>query len=190
MNTKMLKYLVIQVVFLLTSGFSVNTNYVFSLDGKVASVQPTALPQEGINIKTGYVVTNMTAISPTELSNYGWYRVISPSVSLDCRQYVVVTGYVFNVENSTATALKSICDNGPQKKYTQYRIIGLLMKLGLWDSAKQMLIESNAYDLFMGAQYLTNDDPNFFAAKKTLAQKMGLDDETVDAMLDLCIDEE
>jgi hypothetical protein len=74
------------------------------------------------------------------------------------------------------------------KKYTQYKVIGVLTKMGKWNDVKKFLETNNLFDMFMAAQYLATDDPNFFAAKKQMAKLLGISDAELDVVLEACID--
>jgi hypothetical protein len=163
--------------------------YVFSADGKNAAIAPRTLPANGRDFETGRVVSNLSTQSVETLVKCGWYRVVVPKVELEMLQYQVVMGYDFDQTNGTATARVTVKDGAPVKRYTQYKIIGALMKLGKWDTVKAFLVEQNMYDLFMGAQYIATDDPNFFAAKKHMAQLLGVTDCELDEVLEGCIDD-
>ena len=164
------------------------TNYVFSADGVFASGNPRQLPLVGRDFTTGLAVSNLQEKTAQELVNCGWYRVVANKPELGMLQYLVTTGYVFSAESGTATALYQIKDGAPVKKYTQYKIIGLLMKLGKWQQVKQYLIEHELYDLFMGAQFLSNADENFINAKKVMGQLLQIDEAVIDELLETCVD--
>ena len=167
-----------------------DTNYVFTADGVFAATSPRKLPSVGRDFSNGSVVSNLYEQTASTLARCGWYRVEMPEVTLGALQYSVITGYTFSVSNDTAYAHVEVRDGAPLKKYTQYKIIGALMQLGKWNDVKQYLVVHDLYDLFMGAQYITNADPNFLAAKKLVAQLLQVDEGDLDAMLDRCIDDE
>ena len=166
------------------------TNYVFSADGKLASTSPRSLPQVGRDYTTGAAITNLAQQPPEVLIKCGWYRVEKESIELGPLQYEEITGYVFNSTLGTAKAIVEVKNGAPLKKYTQYKIIGLLMSQGKWEEVKSYLEANKLYDLFMGAQYLTNADPYFFQAKKVIAKLIKIDSATLEVLLDQCIDDE
>ena len=167
---------------------AVADEYVFSVDGKYAATAPRKLPSNGRNFETGNVVSNLSAQTVETLVKCGWYKVIVPSYELGMLQYPVTVGYTFNATNGTATAKIEIRDGAPVKKYTQYKVIGVLLQMGKWNDVKQFLTDNNLYDMFMAAQYLATDDPNFFAAKKQMARLLGITDKELDVILENCID--
>lgn len=162
--------------------------YVFSVDGKYAAITPRTLPANGRDFETGNVVSNLSAQSVETLVKCGWYKVIVPDYELGMLQYPVTVGYTFDAEKGTATAKVEIRDGAPVKKYTQYKVIGVLLQMGKWNDVKQFLVDNNLYDMFMAAQYLATDDPNFFAAKKQMARLLGITDKELDVILENCID--
>lgn len=162
--------------------------YVFSADGKNAAIAPRSLPANGRDFETGNVVSNLSAQSVETLVKCGWYKVIVPDYELGMLQYSVTVGYTFDSEKGTATAKVEIRDGAPVKKYTQYKVIGVLLQMGKWNDVKQFLTDNNLYDMFMAAQYLSTDDPNFFAAKKQMARLLGITDKELDVILENCID--
>ena len=181
--------LCLSAVMLLSFGaFATATNYVFTADGKFSASSPRNLPSVGRDFTTGLVVSNLSARSSSELVNCGWYRVEMPEVQLGMLQYSVITGYVFDATSGTATALVAVKDGAPVKRYTQYKIIGLLMKMGKWQQVKQYLVDNNLFDLFMGAQFLSNADENFMSAKKMMAQVLQIEEAVIDELLETCID--
>ena len=167
---------------------SSQTNYVFTADGKLAASTPRQLPENGRDFSNGSIVSNLTAQSSEVLVRCGWYRVEMPQVELGILQYVATTGYVFNASAGVATALVVVKDEAPVKKYTKYKIIGLLMKLGKWQQVKQYLVDNDMYDLFMGAQFLSNADENFMTAKKAMGQLLQIDEAVIDELLESCVD--
>ena len=185
-----MKKLIIALVAFATAFAYGEDTYVFTADGVYAATSPRQLPQVGRDFDNGGIVSNLTEQTPAVLANCGWYRVEMPEVTLGALQYSVITGYTFSVSNDTAYAHVEVRDGAPLKKYTQYKIIGALMQLGKWNDVKQYLVAHDLYDLFMGAQYITNADPNFLAAKKLVAQLLQVDEGALDAMLDRGIDDE
>lgn len=165
------------------------TNYVFTADGRHAATSPRALPDNGRDFTTGAVVSNLQAQSPATLVGCGWYRVVMPAIELGMLQYPVVEGYTFDTTNGTATAKVTIKDGAPVKRYTQYRVIGLLMQMGKWETVKAYLVQAGLYDLFMGAQYLATDDPVFFGALKEMAKLLGLTQCELNQLLEKCLDD-
>lgn len=165
------------------------TNYVFTADGVNAATAPRQLPQIGKDFTTGAVVSNLSSLAEADLAKCGWYRVVMPPVELGPLQYMEITGYTF-FPTGTAAASVVIKDGAPLKKYTQYKIIGLLMKMGKWQQVKQYLVDNDLFDLFMGAQYLTNADENFLRAKKMMGQLLGVEEAVIDELLETCVDDE
>lgn len=165
------------------------TNYVFSADGVNAATAPRQLPLVGKDFTTGVVVSNLSALAETDLAKCGWYRVVIPPVELGPLQYMEITGYSF-FTTGIAAASVVIKDGAPLKKYTQYKIIGLLMKMGKWQQVKKYLVDNDLFDLFMGAQYLTNADENFIRAKKVMGQLLGVEEAVIDELLETCVDDE
>ena len=165
-----------------------DNTYVFSADRKNASVNPRRLPTTGRNFETGEVVSPLEGQALETLAKCGWYKVVLPNVEVGVLQYPVVTGYEFDATNGTATAIVEIRDGAPVKKYTQYKIIGALMQMGKWKEVKAFLVEKDLYDLFMGAQYLTNDDLNFLLAMKSMAALLGLNYWELEKVLEQCRD--
>ena len=55
---------------------------------------------------------------------------------------------------------------------------------------KQYLVDNDLFDLFMGAQYLTNADENFLRAKKMMGQLLGVEEAVIDELLETCVDDE
>ena len=164
------------------------TNYVFSTDGKLAATAPRALPDSGRDFTTGAAVANLHGADAATLMKCGWWQVEMPVVELGMLQYAVITGYVFNASSGIATALVEVKDGAPVKKYTQYKIIGLLMRMGKWAQVKQYLVDNDLFDLFMGAQFLSNADENFVNAKKMMSQLLQLDESVIDELLEACVD--
>ena len=166
------------------------TSYVFTMDGKTAALSASSLPSQGRNFTTGETVTNLQSKTGADLASCGWYAVQMPHVELGTLQYVSITGYVFTASNGVAHAQVVVKDGAPVKKYTQYKIIGLLMKMGKWAQVKEYLIANDLYDLFMGAQFLSNADANFVGAKKQLSQLLGIEEMVIDELLETCVDTE
>lgn len=185
-----MKKIIVLIIITLSvmSSFSAD-KYVFSADRKIAATVPRMLPDIGRDFATGTVISNLQVQTASVLAGCGWYRVIVPEVELEMRQYAVTTGYTFDVMTGTATAKVEIRDGAPIKKYTQYRIISLLMQIGKWDEVKAFLVEKKLYDLFIGAQYLATDDPIFFGALKEMAKLLGVSMSELDALLENCRDE-
>lgn len=183
----MLKYLVLFISVFCTS-IVISDNYVFSADGKHAATAPRSLPANGRDFSTGTIVSNLASQSTAMLVKCGWYKVVMPGYELGMLQYSVISGYTFDRSLGTATAIVEIRDGAPVKKYTQYKVIGALTKMGKWSDVKKFLVDNNLYDMFMAAQYLSTDDPNFFAAKKQMAKLLGVADRELDEILEVCID--
>jgi hypothetical protein len=162
--------------------------YIFSCDKKVAVGNPRKLPNNGRDFQTGNVVSNLSSQSVSTLVKCGWYKVIVPPYELGMLQYGEIAGYTFDTNEGTATAIVNIRDGAPVKKYTQYKVIGVLTKMGKWNDVKKFLETNNLFDMFMAAQYLATDDPNFFAAKKQMAKLLGISDAELDVVLEACID--
>ena len=163
--------------------------YVFSVDGKYAATAPRKLPSNGRNFETGNVVSNLSDQTVETLVKCGWYKVVVPSYEQGMLQYPVTVGYTFDATKGTATANIEIRDGAPVKKYTQYKVIGMLMQIGKWEEVKAFLVEKNLYDLFIGAQYLATDDPVFFGAVKEMTKLLGLSQQEMDALLEKCLDD-
>ena len=183
-----MKKTIASIIAILTVGVYAADKYVFSADGKSAATSPRTLPDVGRDFSSGAAVSNLQSQTASVLAGCGWYRVIVPEVELGMLQYVVTNGYKFDSTNGTATAMIEVRDGAPVKKYTQYRVIGVLLQMGKWNDVKQFLTDNNLYDMFMAAQYLSTDDPNFFAAKKQMARLLGITDQELDALLANCID--
>lgn len=187
-DTKM-KKTIASIIAILAVGVYAADKYVFSADGKRAATSPRMLPDVGRDFSAGAVVSNLQEQTASVLAGCGWYRVIVPEVELGMLQYVVTNGYKFDSTNGTATAMIEVRDGAPVKKYTQYRVIGMLMQIGKWEEVKAFLVEKNLYDLFIGAQYLATDDPVFFGAVKEMAKLLGLSQQEMDALLEKCLDD-
>jgi hypothetical protein len=183
----MLKYLIFSVS-IASALVAVGGEYVFSADGKHAATAPRSLPANGRDFSTGNIVSNLAAQSVAILVKCGWYKVVVPSYELGMLQYPVTLGYTFDPGQGTATANVEIRDGAPVKKYTQYKVIGVLSQIGKWNDVKKFLVDNNLFDMFMAAQYLSTDDPNFFAAKKQMAKLLGVADRELDEILEVCID--
>ena len=180
--------LAIAVTVAVLSAAAEATNYIFSTDGNIAATAPRRLPAEGRDFTTGELVSNLEEADTETKVKCGWWRVEMPSVELGVLQYSVITGYQFNASAGTATAFVEIKDGAPVKKYTQYKIIGLLMRMNKWSQVKQYLVDNDLFDLFMGAQFLSNADENFVRAKKMMSQVLQTEESVIDELLESCVD--
>ena len=184
-----MKNTILTIILLVSVSIFATDKYVFSADGKNAATTPCSLPDIGRDFATGTVVSNLKSQTAYVRAGCGWYRIIVPEVELGMLQYPVTTGYTFDAMSGTATAKVEVRDGAPVKKYTQYRVIGLLMQIGKWDEVKSFLVEKNLYDLFISAQYLATDDPIFFGALKEMAKLLSLSMSELDALLEKCLDD-
>lgn len=57
------------------------------------------------------------------------------------------------------------------KRYSKLSIIRQLKKINLWENIKQIIIDNDAMDQWLSAQFLREDDPLFISIKTILTEK-------------------
>ena len=78
------------------------------------------------------------------------------------------------------------------KKYSKLKIVSQLMSRSLWDHTKDWLQNNNNYyDLFMAAQFISNEHPMFWIVVNDLQKELGISGDEVNEILEACeVDDE
>lgn len=97
----------------------------------------------------------------------GWLKVIDVKPPCDYNtQILKLTGYDEDQEHHQIIFLYTVEDipdsqRTKRKIYSKLKLTMFCMDCGLWNIVKAKLEELGYYDLFVMAQYFTNDDKNF-----------------------------
>ncbi len=71
------------------------------------------------------------------------------------------------------------------KKYSKLKIVSALMGRSLWSHAKDWLRNNgDYYDLFMAAQFVSDDHPMFWTVANALQTELGISGDEVNAILE------
>lgn len=78
----------------------------------------------------------------------------------------------------------------PPRKFSVKSVAGKIKELGYTAQVREALMSANAYEMFVGANYLREDDEDFLAMRGLVQQVTGLTEEQIEAVLSECIWEE
>ena len=169
------------------------TQYIYSSDGVTAGSGARALPVQAVNLKTGKVVLGLQRLTDAERVECGWYRIVPFSGEVGTNQYFVCTNYTFNA-TGTADQIGVIKDKPKMvTKYSKLAIYQEVCKLGKWAALEKWMQDTtisnvNLYQAWTYAQYLTDANELFAAAKEAAGTAMGLTPAEVDELLAKCED--
>lgn len=68
------------------------------------------------------------------------------------------------------------------RRWSQRNIMVALKETGRWETAKEMMVQMDAWDEFVISQFIAEDNPSFVAAREAAYQAFGK--EAVDALVD------
>ena len=67
----------------------------------------------------------------------------------------------------------------PPVKYSVKKVAGKIRELGYTQAVREALMQANAYEMYVGANYLLADDEDFLATKQLVQQVTGITDADV-----------
>ena len=95
----------------------------------------------------------------------GWYKVVNVVPSYDAAtQTLTFNGWTIDAESNTINASYVVAPIDPDtlpkrtKKYSKLKVTMFCMQQGIWEQVKAFLTENGFYDLFVMAQYFTEDN--------------------------------
>lgn len=81
-----------------------------------------------------------------------------------------------------------IDDEVPRARvFSKLRVVAALIRDGVWTQVKAYIEQKGLYDLYLAAQYFSEDDLYFVSGRAELKAQLGWTDEKVEAVLADCI---
>ncbi len=114
---------------------------------------------------------------------------------------IAVTGFALADEtNNTVNATAEMSGSTPgstiivelpeARKFSVKRVAEHIRALGYTKVVREALIEADAYEMYVGANYLKEDDPAFLAMKSVIQQITGMSGDQLEEILADCLWEE
>ena len=73
------------------------------------------------------------------------------------------------------------------RRFSVKLVAGKIKELGYTAQVREALMAANAYEMFVGANYLREDDPDFLAMRGLVQRLTGLSDDEIEAVLADCL---
>lgn len=154
--------------------------------------RPTA---SGGAIEYAPVIIPPRTSAPTEFeyNEAGWYRNSIQPPQPPEGKVVASVAYRYDELNNEVVADYTYKDAPkPVRVFSKLKLYGALTQAGLWDAFEawlktQTINGVNAYTAFSLAQDLNDENPMFLSVVDDAKQALGVDDETVEAILSASI---
>ena len=151
--------------------------------------------EEGKKLEYAPVILPPKTSAPTEeeYNEAGWFRnAVQPPQPPEGKMLASVT-YRYDEEENAVVADYTYEDAPkPVRTFSKLKLYGALMQAGLWDSFEAWLKTQtiggvNAYIAFSLAQDLNDENPLFLGVVQEAKTALGVDDETVERILEASI---
>ena len=152
-----------------------------SEDGKTIEYAPVIIPPK------------TSAPTEDEYNEAGWYmNGIQPAQPPEGKVVASVTYRYDESENAVVADYTYEDAPKPVRVFSKLKLYGALSQAGLWDAFEawlktQTINGVNAYTAFSLAQDLNDENPMFLSVVEAAKQALGVDDATVEAILEASI---
>ncbi len=113
---------------------------------------------------------------------------------------VLMSGIAMSDTNTIETATMEMSGSAPNttitveipvpRKFSVVKLSKQIRRLGFTKAVREALIAADAYEMFVGANYLLESDEDFVAMKSVIQGIMGLSGDQLEELLSQCIWEE
>lgn len=141
---------------------------------------------DALSIEYAPVIFPPSPHEPTEADYlaHGWYRNETHNPPMPPEGKMVASKR-FVVRNSKVVAEYTYAPIPPHvRTFSKYRLVSALMAEGVWAQVKAWIeAKEGAYDLYIAAEDISEDEPLFISGRDALASALGWDAEKVESIL-------
>lgn len=98
----------------------------------------------------------------------------------------VITVYCQGKKKTWATTNDIVIINKPVKGYRRFskmKAVAVLTEMGMWDEVKKWIVDNGMYDLYLAAQFFSEDNEHFLRGMEVMKTKFGMSDAQAEEFL-------
>ena len=177
------------IMFLAAACAGADDSYIFTTNlSFVAKGRERACPTQAVRIADRKLVIGLPVLTDAERAECGYYRCLTnpPPVAVSNESYRVI-GYQPLSSGCAERVYAPYVPRPRVRTYSKYLITRALMARDKYALFKEVVTSAGYWDVWLAAENLTSDDPQFAEIRGQIGSALELSDAEIDAILEECL---